>query len=138
MIRLALTLILLAAPAVAETVVAARTIPARTLIAPTDLAFRDGTFAGGESDPMLFVGMEARIAIYAGRPIRAADVNPPAIVDRNQIIPLIYENRGIRIATEGRSLARAGPGEIIRVMNLSSRATVSARIGTDGVAYVSH
>ena len=38
---------------------------------------------------------------------------------------------------EGRALDRAGPGDVIRVMNLSSRTTVSARVGLDGAAYVS-
>lgn len=137
MIR-ALAFCLLATPISAETVVAARTIPAQTLIAPNDLLLRDVTIAGGESDMLLFVGMESRVALYAGRPIRAGDVGFPAIVERNQIIPLVFLRHGLRIATEGRSLARAGPGEMIRVMNLSSRSTVSARIGEDGAAYVSN
>ncbi|MFT5064992.1 MAG: flagella basal body P-ring formation protein FlgA [Yoonia sp.] len=136
MIRI-LIMLLAATPLSAETVVAARTIPAQTLIAPDDLLVRDVTIAGGESDPLLFVGMESRVALYAGRPIRAGDVGFPAVVERNQIVSLIFLQNGLRIATEGRSLARAGPGETIRVMNLSSRSTVSARIGTDGAAYVS-
>lgn len=136
MIRI-LIILLAATPLSAETVVAARTIPAQTLIAPDDLLVRDVTIAGGESDPLLFVGMESRVALYAGRPIRAGDVGFPAVVERNQIVSLIFLQNGLRIATEGRSLARAGPGETIRVMNLSSRSTVSARIGTDGAAYVS-
>jgi len=136
MIR-ALCLCLLAMPATAETIVAARTIPAMTLIAPEDLIIREGTVTGGESDPLLFIGMESRVALYAGRPVRVGDVGFPAVVDRNQIISLIYNQGGLRIATEGRSLARAGPGDVIRVMNLASRTTVTARVGTDGVAYVS-
>jgi len=136
MIRL-LILILLGSPAAAETIVAARTIPAQTLIALDDLLLRDVTIAGGESDPLLFVGMESRVALYAGRPIRVGDVSFPAVVERNQIIPLIFVRNGLKISTEGRSLARAGPGEMIRIMNLSSRSTVSARIGEDGAAYVS-
>ncbi|MFT5629117.1 MAG: flagella basal body P-ring formation protein FlgA [Gammaproteobacteria bacterium] len=136
MIRIVI-LILLGSPVAAETIVAARTIPAQTLIAPDDLLVRDVTIAGGESDPLLFVGMESRVALYAGRPIRVGDVGFPAVVERNQIIPLIFVRNGLKISTEGRSLARAGPGEMIRIMNLSSRSTVSARIGKDGAAYVS-
>ena len=136
MIRL-LILILLGSPAAAETIVAARTIPAQTLIALDDLLLRDVTIAGGETDPLLFVGMESRVALYAGRPIRVGDVSFPAVVERNQIIPLIFVRNGLKISTEGRSLARAGPGEMIRIMNLASRSTVSARIGEDGAAYVS-
>ncbi|WP_458789562.1 flagellar basal body P-ring formation chaperone FlgA [Yoonia sp. MH D7] len=136
MIRIIFVLVFLGSTAVADTVVAARTIPAQTIISPEDIVVREGTIAGGEADPLLFVGMESRVALYAGRPIRAADVGFPAVIERNQIVPLIFQNSGLRIATEGRSLGRAGPGEIVRVMNLESRTTVSARIGADGIAYV--
>jgi len=135
MIRI-LLFILLAGPAAAETVVAARTIQAQTIIVASDLVIQSGTLAGGESDPKLFIGMEARVALYAGRPIRASDVGFPAIVDRNQLIPLVYDANGLIIRTEGRALGRAGVGEVIRVMNMASRNTVSARVGPDGAAYV--
>ena len=137
MIRLAITFWLMAVPLWAETIVAARTIPAQSLIRPEDLVTRAGTVAGGTDDPLLLIGMEARVALYAGRPIRPADVGFPAVVDRNEIIPLIFNSGGLLISTEGRALGRAGVGEVIRVMNLSSRNTVSARIGEDGAAYVS-
>ncbi|MEY1557266.1 flagellar basal body P-ring formation chaperone FlgA [Yoonia sp. R2331] len=137
MIRLAFFLVLIAGPAAAEVLVAARTIPAQSLIRAEDLLLRNVASNGGVDDPLLLIGMEARVALYAGRPVRPADVGFPAIVDRNQIVPLIYNTGGLYIATEGRSLGRAGVGEVVRIMNLSSRSTVSARIGEDGAAYVS-
>ncbi len=125
----------MAAPA--DTVVPARTIPARSVISASDLMVQDAIVPGAVSDPEQIIGMEARVALYAGRPVRAGDVGFPAVVDRNQIVPLIYESTILTIRTEGRALDRAGPGELIRVMNLSSRSTVTARIGVDGAAYVS-
>ncbi len=130
-------LFVLAVPAQAETLVAARTIPAQTIIEMADLLARDMEVPGTISDPLLLVGMETRVALYAGRPIRLGDVGQPAIVERNQIVSLMYDAGGITVSTDGRSLERAGPGERVRVMNLSSRTTVTARIGPDGVAYVS-
>lgn len=128
--------ILAAMPASAETVVAARTIPAHTIIAPEDLAVKAATVPGAATLPDELIGMETRIALYAGRPVSPADVGFPAVVDRNQIVPLIYERDGLKISTDGRSLDRAGPGDVIRVMNIASRKTVTARIGIDGAAYV--
>ncbi len=136
MIRFIVAL-MLAGPAAAETLVAARTIPAQSIIGPEDVLMRDITVPGTVNDPQLLIGMEARVALYAGRPIRPGDVGFPAVVERNQIVPLVFDARGILIATEGRALDRAGPGDLIRVMNLASRNTVTARIGADGVAYVS-
>ncbi|QQA42979.1 flagellar basal body P-ring formation chaperone FlgA [Pelagovum pacificum] len=134
--RLAL-LLLLAPPAGADTLVATRTIRPFQLIAPGDLTLDGGSYSGGTDDASSLIGLEARVAIYAGRPVRAADVGPPTIVERNQLVSLIYDGSGLRIATEGRALDRASEGDLIRVMNLSSRNTVTARIGTDGSAYVS-
>jgi len=136
MIRAVLALMLLAAPAAAETVVAARTIPARSIIGTTDVYLQAGIIPGTANTAEQVVGYEARVALYAGRPIRPGDVGPPAVVERNDVIPLIFDHGGIFIAAEGRALERAGPGEVIRVMNISSRNTVRARIADDGSAIV--
>lgn len=135
MIRL-LALIFWIAPAAADTVVAARTIPAQTLIRAEDIAIDAQTVPGGVADPAFIIGMEARVALFAGRPIRSGDIGVPAIVERNQIVALFYQGNGLMISTEGRALARAAVGDLIRVMNLSSRTTVTARVGSDGAAYV--
>ncbi|SEL26822.1 flagella basal body P-ring formation protein FlgA [Roseovarius nanhaiticus] len=135
---LAIAACLMAAPAAADTVLAARTIRAQTLISPQDLVVKDVDVIGAISDPALIAGQEARVALYAGRPIRPGDVGPPALVERNQIISLIYDQSGLSITAEGRSLSRAGPGETVRVMNLSSRITVSGQVMPDGRVLVSY
>lgn len=133
---LAFALALFAGPVAADILVAARTIPARTIIGPDDILTRDLNVAGGLNAPSMAIGQEARVALYAGRPIRAGDIGPPSVVERNQIITLVYQHGGITISTEGRALDRAGPGDVIRVMNLASRTTVSATVETSGTAFV--
>lgn len=127
----------LAGPAAADTVVAACTIRPQTILSAADLSLKPGEVAGGLEDPALIIGMETRVALYAGRPVRAGDVGPPAVIERNQIVPLVFERNGLRISTEGRSLDRAGPGDVVRVMNLSSRSTVSGRVTAEGRVMVS-
>ncbi|HAW49029.1 MAG TPA: flagella basal body P-ring formation protein FlgA, partial [Roseovarius sp.] len=83
------------------------------------------------------IGQEARVALYEGRPVRPGDVGPPAVIERNQVVPLIYLRGGLEIMTEGRSLDRAGIGDHVRVMNLASRATVSGRVTASGRILVS-
>lgn len=138
--RLYFALILLSfagSEASADTVVAAQTIRPQTILTVEHLALKRGDIPGGVDDPKQLLGMETRTALYAGRPIRQGDVGPPAIVERNQIVPLIFEANGLRISTEGRSLDRAGVGEFVRVMNLSSRSTVSGRVSRSGHVLVS-
>lgn len=138
MIRLVLFFAVCSGVAQADIVVAVRTIRPQTVIAPEDLVMRDLVVPGAVADPELLIGMEARVALYANRPIQPGDVGFPATIDRNQLITLIYQNGTLLISTEGRALDRAGPGDVIQVMNLTSRTTVMARIGADGAAYVSH
>jgi flagellar basal body P-ring formation protein FlgA len=137
MIRSLAIMAIMAGPAGADTLLAARTIPAQSIITAEDLVASAQVIPGSLSDPASIIGMETRVALYAGRPIRQGDVGFPAVVDRNQIIMLSYQHNGLAISTEGRALGRGGVGDLIRVMNLSSRATVTARIGPDGVGYVS-
>jgi len=136
MIRFCVFVTCLAGPVAADALVAARTIPARSIIGPEDILLRDVSILGGLEDPDLAIGKEARVALYAGRPIRSGDIGPPSVVERNQIITLIYNKGGIVISTEGRALDRAGPGDLIRVMNLTSRTTITAQIDATGTAYV--
>lgn len=126
----------LAAPAGADTLIAAHTIRAKSLLGPSDLTLAKGDTPGALSDPEAAIGMEARVTLYAGRPIRAGDLGPPALVERNQIVPLIYDRSGLRIATEARVLARGGLGDLVRAMNLDSRTTVTGTVARDGTILV--
>jgi len=136
MIRLLFVLMATMSAATAETVVATRTIPALTVIAADDVTIKGEPTAEAISAAQDIIGMEARVALFAGRPIRPGDVGQPAVVERNQVIPLMFERNGLVISTDGRALGRAGPGDTIRVMNIGSRMTISATIGRDGAAYV--
>lgn len=134
--RIFLVLLVLATPAAADSLVALRTIPARSVIAAADMTLVDADIAGAVTDPVLIIGQEARVAVFAGRPIRAADFVAPALVDRNQLVSLSYDAGGLTIVTEGRAMERAGAGEVVRVMNLTSRATVFGTVTGPGVVQV--
>lgn len=134
--RLCLVLSLLPGLAAAEIIVPVRTIRAQQIIAPEDVMVLDKTVPGAVSDPADAIGQEARRALYANRPIAPADLGPPALVDRNQAVALAYREGPVQIVTEGRALSRGGLGDVIRVMNLSSRTTVAGEITAQGMVIV--
>jgi len=121
----------------AQTVVAAQAIRARSLISPEDLAVLDKDTIGGIADVAQIIGKEARVNLYAGRVIRTSEIGSPAILERNQLVIMVYSTGQISISTEGRVLSRAGVGEMVRVMNLTSRQTVTGRVLFDGTIGVS-
>ena len=127
-----LFLFLMSHSAFADVLVPVRTIRAKEVITAEDLVFKNVAVLGALSDPAEVVGQEARVALYAGRPVRPGDIGPPALVERNDLVKLIFRHGVLSIETEGRSLGRGAEGEFIRVMNLSSRATVTGRITADG------
>lgn len=129
-------LLALAVPASAESLVATRTIRAKALVAPEDLTLVGAELPGALTDPGQAIGLEARVAIYAGKPVRPGDLGPPTLVERNQLVKLIYLSGGLAISVDGRALARGSEGDDLRVMNLGSRNTVTGRIGPDGAVYV--
>ena len=122
--------------AMADSLIATRTIRAKSVVQVDDVTMVAAAIPGALTGADAALGLEARIAIYAGRPIRASDLGAPALIDRNQIVAISYNSGALAILTEGRALARGGVGDVIRVMNLASRATVSGRIAADGTVHV--
>jgi len=133
---LVLLALLAGPPVLADRVEAVRVIRAHEVIAAGDVVLRDDPAAVGPGLQEI-IGKEARVALYPGRPIRAGDVTTPAVIERNQMVPLVYMRGGLQIEAEGRALGRAGPGDYVRVMNLASRATVTGRVTEDGKIKVS-
>jgi flagella basal body P-ring formation protein FlgA len=53
-------------------------------------------------------------------------------------VQVSFDGKGLQIVTEGRALDRGAVGERIRVMNISSRATVFGTVQEDGTIQVNH
>lgn len=135
--RLLLLSLVLTAPAHADVVIAARTLRAGTAIQPADVVLMDDPAPPGAAvHPDEVIGQEARVTLYAGRPIPLASLGPPALVERNQTVTLVFQRNGLEIRAEGRALGRAALGEEVRVMNLASRSTVTGSVTAPGLVIV--
>lgn len=132
-----LLFLMLPLPAMADSLVATRTIRAQAILGPQDVTLVAADIPGALTAAEAAFGLEARVAIYAGRPILADAIGPAAIVDRNQLVRLVFVRGGLTIAAEGRALGRGGVGDRVQVMNLTSRATLSGQIAPDGSVQVS-
>lgn len=113
------------AVAAAKDPVAARTIRVGEVLSETDLKAEDASAAARVPD---FVGLEARRAIYAGRPVVAGDLGPPTLVRRNAVVTMLYQDGALAIRAEARALDPGGEGEMVRVINLGSRQVVRAMV----------
>ncbi|PWJ16155.1 flagellar basal body P-ring formation chaperone FlgA [Jannaschia seohaensis] len=134
--RVLLILALLAGPAAAQSVTVAQPVRAGTPIPGALLAFATTEIPDGFADPRDLIGMEARVNLYPGQPIRQVEVGPPTVIRRNALVALVFTRGGLTITSEGRALQRAGDGEAVRVMNLSSRSTVTGIATASGAVIV--
>ncbi len=131
-----LALLICSTQAYAQTVVASGPIRARAIISETDITLLAKTITGAIEDAAFVIGMEARVNLYPGRPIRFSDIGPPAILERNQFVTMVYNTGALAITVEGRVLERGGVGERVRVMNMDSRVTVIGRVMENGTVEV--
>lgn len=134
---LILALALMPGAALAGGLGAARTLPVGHVIAAGDLTVID-TDRPGLTDPSAAIGMQTRITIYEGRPLHANMLQAPRVVGRNQIVRLRFRRGALQIDTEGRAMSDGAAGELIRVMNMDSRSTVTAQVMPDGTLAITH
>jgi flagella basal body P-ring formation protein FlgA len=80
--------------------------------------------------------MAARRLLVPGRPIMPGDIGAPAIVKRNGHVALVYQSGGLTIRAEGRALSEGAAGDMVRVMNLASRQTITGTVMPDGTIEV--
>jgi flagella basal body P-ring formation protein FlgA len=74
------------------------------------------------------VGMQARRQLRAGQAIKAADLVKPDLVQRDQGVTLIYEAPGIYLTMRGKALDNGAEGDVVTVMNLQSKRTLSGTV----------
>ena len=123
--------------AFSETMVALKMIRPNAVISPEDVGIGANDVPGAIPSGTDIVGLEARVTLYPGQPIMPSQIGPAAVVERNQPVKLVFQQGSLIIETEARALSRGAIGDVIRVMNLSSRATISGRIQHDGSVKVS-
>jgi flagellar basal body P-ring formation protein FlgA len=81
------------------------------------------------------VGMQMRRQLRAGQALRTADLAKPDLVQRDDNVTLIYETSGIYLTIRGKALDGGTEGDVVSVLNLQSKRTVSGVvIGRDQIA----
>lgn len=74
------------------------------------------------------VGMQLRKPLHAGQALRTADLVKPDLVQRDQTVTLIYEAAGLYLTIRGKALEGGTEGDVVSVVNLQSKRTVSGTV----------
>jgi flagella basal body P-ring formation protein FlgA len=114
-----------------EAAVLARTIERNEIVKSSDVVLerRPKAEVGAEAPARdRAVGMQARRQLRAGQAIRAADLSKPDLVQRDQNVTLIYDAPGIYLTMRGKALDNGTEGDVVNVMNLQSKRTLSGTV----------
>src|SRR6266702_3765848 len=83
------------------------------------------------------VGMQARRQLRTGQALKVADLAKPDLVTRDQNVTLIYETSGLYLTMRGKALEGGTEGDVVNVMNLQSKRTVSGVVTGRGQVSIS-
>jgi len=114
-----------------EAAVLARNIERNEILKSSDVMVERRPKAEVGTDPAArdrAVGMQARRQLRAGQAIRTADLVKPDLVQRDQNVTLIYDAPGIYLTMRGKALDNGTEGDVVNVMNLQSKRTLSGTV----------
>jgi flagella basal body P-ring formation protein FlgA len=74
------------------------------------------------------LGMQMRRPIHAGQPLRLADLVKPDLVQRDQAVTVIFQTAGLYLTTRGKALDNGTEGDVVSVLNIQSKRTVTGTV----------
>ena len=83
------------------------------------------------------VGFAARAQMQPGKPLRAADLMKPELVQRNETVTLVYQVPGITLTVRGKAVDGGAEGDVISVLNEQSKRTVQGVVAGPGRVIIS-
>jgi flagella basal body P-ring formation protein FlgA len=78
------------------------------------------------------LGMQMRHGMRAGQALRVADLAKPDLVQKDQGVTLIYQTAGLYLTTRGKAIDSGTEGDVVSVLNLQSKRTVTGVVSGRG------
>jgi flagella basal body P-ring formation protein FlgA len=124
-----------------ETVVVLRNVDRNEVLKAADVAVERRPKAEVGNDGARFektVGMQTRKALRAGQVLHSVDLSKPDLVQRDQMVTLIYEGDGIYLTMRAKAIDSGSEGDTVSVMNMQSKRTLQGTVsGTNQVTIAS-
>lgn len=88
--------------------------------------------AGALTDAKDIVGKQARTNVRANSPLSRRDFQRPVLIERGEKITVTYEMPGMKLTSRAQAMDDGAKGDVIDVMNLTSRRIVPAIVTSRG------
>lgn len=119
-----------------EAAVATRPLARGDMVKQSDIAIERRPKSEFSSEPPAsasdIVGLAARSTVRAGQGLRNSDLMKPEIVKKNEMVLLHYEVPGIVLTMRGQALELGTEGDMVNVLNISSKRTIQGVITGPG------
>lgn len=83
---------------------------------------------GDLTDPKDIIGRTPRHPLRAEQAVRAADIEVPVVIKRNELVLIVLERPGLYLTAAGKALEDGGQGSVIHVVNSQSNRTIDAMV----------
>jgi len=117
---------------VTDVVTASRDIDRGSIITEKDIKVIHGTSQPFNesvlSDPADAIGSKLERSVKQGARLRANILSKPKMITSGDTVSVIAENKAIRITTIGKAKQDGDKGDWIKVTNIDSKKTISARV----------
>ena len=115
-----------------------RNINAGELLAASDLAWSDEAVAPGDapSDADAVIGKAAKRPLRAGSAVGLHDLGSPKVIKRDELVQVAFEDDGINLVLQAKALNEAGVGDVLTLVNVSSKKVLEAVCTAPGKAVV--
>lgn len=124
------------ATAMVEVATAAATVARGATLKAADIQMERRPRAGLGPDVITdrekAVGMAARTSLEPGRPLRAAELMKPLVVERNEQVTLVYRMPGIMLTVRGKAAEGGAVGDTISVLNEQSKRLIQGEVAGPG------
>jgi flagella basal body P-ring formation protein FlgA len=111
-----------------EAAVLTRNVERSDLLKSSDIVIERRTKAevGGDAATREgALGMQLRRPMRSGQPLRVADLTKPDLVQRDQAVTVVFQAPGLYLTTRGKALDNGTEGDVVNVINLQSKRTVT-------------
>lgn len=111
------------------------------VIRASDLRFQDVSYARTVGTPTLIepadiIGLAARRSLRAGALINPDDLTAPLMVERQELVTLVYRQGALALTVRARAMDDGAEGQAIDVMNLQSNRVVRGVVTSHGLVHV--
>ncbi|SFM47251.1 flagellar basal body P-ring formation chaperone FlgA [Thermodesulforhabdus norvegica] len=123
-----------------EVIHASEIIPKGSIIDASKLSWKRADITESPEDyvtePSRVIGKRVLQDVYPGEPIKISEIDDPIVVRRGDPVKIVFQRPGLILTAKGQVKEDGRVGDVVKVINLSSRKVIQCRVASKDVVMV--